>query len=88
MEDYLNMHQTNAAIEAEQTLGSGKVEIDEKLYNNIDDYINNKPIVILPEGIKVGDFVNYEPTTGEYTVSSKITGYTKTTEQTFKNRSR
>ena len=74
---------TNNAIKAEQELSNGKIQVDGKWYASIDDYLEGKVLVELPEGPKVGDYVNYTPTAGTYTVSSTITGYTTTTEQSY-----
>ena len=41
---------TKNKIEEENTLGEGTVNVDGKVYENIDDYIAGNEKVILPEG--------------------------------------
>ena len=95
---------TKNAMEAEQALANGGIEVGGVWYNSIDEYLvasGNKGNaggsgetggnegegdgegIEIPEGIKVGDYVNYTPTAGTYTVSSTVTGYTTTTEQSY-----
>ena len=76
---------TQSAINKEQELASGKIEVEGKWYASIDDYIDNKPIVNLPEGMKVGDYVAYIPDTGTYKVADGSYGTGYTTEQGYQS---
>lgn len=71
---------TQNAINMEQELANGKVQIDGKWYASIDDYLAGKVLVELPEGIKVGDYVNYTPTAGTYKVADGDNGSGYTTD--------
>lgn len=68
-------NKTQGEINVEQTLASGKIQIDGKWYNSIDDYLEGKKAPRWSEGkdkdgnmtitdgtvtLKVGDYVNYE----------------------------
>ena len=75
--------ETNEAIKAEQQLADGKVKVGDKWYASIDAYLAGKELIELPEGIKVGDYVNYTPDVGTYTVASGSTGSGYTSNQTF-----
>lgn len=75
--------ETNEAIEKEQKLADGKVKIGDKWYASLDDYLEGRVLVELPEGLKVGDYVNYIPDVGTYTVASGSTGSGYTSNQTF-----
>lgn len=74
---------TKNEIKAEQKLADGRMKINGKWYASIDDYLQGKVLVELPEGIRVGDYVNYTPDIGTYKVASgeKGTGYK--VEQSF-----
>ncbi len=81
---------TQRAINEEHFLANGRVKINEIWYNSIEDYLagnksNNQydtPIE-LPEGIKVGDYVNYTPDIGEYKVANSQYGSGYDSVQTF-----
>ncbi len=74
---------TQTAIDEEQKLASGQIEIDGVWYDSMEDYLNNKPLIELPEGIKVGDYVNYTPDEGTYKVSGGSDGTGSGAQQDF-----
>lgn len=69
---------TNNAMQAEQELASGKVTIDNKVYNSIDEYLNSKEETngVDLNLLGIGDYVNYPV---EYT--NVATWYTSTGEE-------
>lgn len=71
---------TKNAINDEKKLADGKVQIEGNVYASIDEYLRGKE---LPEGIKVGDYVNYTPDTGTYKVAGGANGTGHSSEQTF-----
>lgn len=73
---------------AEKAAGDTQNAIDQEhaLINKVGEYLKNKTSgedSKLPERIKVGDYVNYTPTTGTYTVASGENGSGYTSEQSF-----
>ena len=67
----------------EQRWGAGdfEIEIGNKKYNSIDEYIgtNNKDPELDRSYIQVGDYIQYEPdSASEYSISETISGYSDT----------
>ena len=56
----------------EVEISEGKITIDGKPYNSLEDYTKGK--VTIPENLKVGDYVMYTPDEGYYQVDAEITG--------------
>ncbi len=64
---------TNAEKDREQTLASGKIEVDGKKYNSMEDYLNNNPLPYfktdiekdLPETVTLIDYENLAEETTE-----------------------
>ena len=75
--------ETQSALNVEQELSNGKIQVGGKWYASIDDYLEGKVLVELPEGLKVGDYVNYTPTTGTYTVAGGENGSGFDSNKTF-----
>ncbi len=90
---------TQEAIEEEQKLAEGKVQVDGKWYNSMQDYLDGKESIIgnwklstegntVTDGkvtLNIGDYVNYKPDEDTYSSDKLTEDYTGNTNSSYNN---
>ncbi len=88
---------TQEAVEEEQKLAEGKIQVDGKWYNSMQDYLDGRELIIgnwklnddgntVTDGkvtLKIGDYVNYTPDEDTYSKEKLTEDYTGNTDSSY-----